>query len=1114
MKLFKLLFAVLGVLLIIKLFSIPAQAASSHITCNTDCSAPVFQDVGLDNDFFPYATSLKQCFIQNRNNLGLSCITPPLLCVPPANLDYLLPRNLITRAGLAKLAAVTHGSLHDIPHSQKTFSDVSCIEDGDGNCTDPFWYFIENLADDGLISGYIDGTFRPNTTATRGQAAKLVAEAAGISPVSTGQYFFDVTAANNTFYPWIQALAIQGALDGYDCDITVNDPTAPLYCDIQHSPWFIDGNATKIQVTKMLTVAAGITCAPFAACGQYFQDVSRVNPFYDYINLIGISHIMSGYSCGSAPAGVCVPPDNRTYFIPQNIIQRGQAAKIITNAAHLTGVLPPPPQHTFSDVPRDYVYWPYIEQAAAHGIISGYDDGTFLPGDNVLRRQFSLMIARAARYCTGSSCNCGSNICSDLWTFADVPKNDTFHDYIEAIYARGAINGYSCDPDPGNPESCGCANGNCQNRPYFRPANPLTRAQAAKITAIALVPPACVPPPQTPPPNWSCSFTNGQFVFSLDWSGNPTGLVYAELEDPNTSHNFIRDAWTGESSITFPVGTTPNYYSLHGRVTYLPANSNQEWLPSPWAPSSPVLINLTNCPPPPTTIPGPTIVVPTCIVQGHTGTDVNISWLNAFPPRTNVDIRAYTTPPPSPWPTYPDYANRVVSGLNTTAPDGFITPADTGNTQLTLDPDTLYRVRTWGQGVFSAESTFSIRECAPAITPPACFIPNDTRDIDRVNIIWHDTRASHVDMTEQIAFDPQNFYNKYVCTGTWPSCGLGTTQSTFAPTGFYAAVDVTAPPSPGTPTPLLFQPGIRYSVRTWNHIDESLVSQFGPLPECTPTPSPTPKPWTQMKNAAYQSSKPLYNTIPRNPIPFSSLTLAPGEPFFIVNNSSPVRKAGVVLAPTIALGNQNPGAKVSASGWENHVYYNYSDPIFMDFVNYVKARKQYNEIKNGDLTKLKANTINIVTTTSGSDITVARDDLPISPPLGPTDKIVVIVVGSNITIVPPSGIFNSLKRNIAILSVKDSTGGNIYIGDTTTTSDIVSEANGIFIADSIDIGTNPNLGLSISGNIITKDLKNGREWQVPFTNDRPSFFIEHNIDMYMSLLGLLSKSSYDWKQLR
>ena len=49
----------------------------------------------------------------------------------------------------------------------------------------------------------------------------------------------------------------------------------------------------------------------------------------------------------------------------------------------------------FSDVPAGHYAASAIDTCVAKGIVSGYADGTFKPGNQVTRAQFCVMIARA-----------------------------------------------------------------------------------------------------------------------------------------------------------------------------------------------------------------------------------------------------------------------------------------------------------------------------------------------------------------------------------------------------------------------------------------------------------------------------------------------------------------------------------------------------------------------------------------------------------------------------------------------------------------------------------------------------------------------------------------------
>jgi hypothetical protein len=136
-------------------------------------------------------------------------------------------------------------------------------------------------------------------------------------------------------------------------------------------------------------------------------------------------------------------------------------------AAGLNGIMHYTPA-LFSDVPPGHTFYPFIQCLGCRGIVSGYADGTFRPGNNVTRGQLSKIVANAAGYSdpiTGQ-------------TFEDVPPDSTFYVFIERLYHRGILGGYPCG-SPGEP----CVPPT--NRPYFRPQIDTTRGQVAKIACTA-----------------------------------------------------------------------------------------------------------------------------------------------------------------------------------------------------------------------------------------------------------------------------------------------------------------------------------------------------------------------------------------------------------------------------------------------------------------------------------------------------------------------------------------------------------------------------------------------------------------------------------------------------
>ena len=189
-----------------------------------------------------------------------------------------------------------------------------------------FYTNIRCLACRGIISGYIDGTFRPGNDITRGQIAKMVSNAANFHDPVTGQTYEDVPPSN-TFYEWIERLTQRGVMGGYPC----GGPNEP--CRPGNRPYFRPfNNATRGQLSKIVSNAASYF-EPVS--GQFYTDVPSTNPFYAEIMRLTNREVMSGYNCGgiNPQTGQAEPCDaqNRPYFRWANNVTRGQASKIVAN---------------------------------------------------------------------------------------------------------------------------------------------------------------------------------------------------------------------------------------------------------------------------------------------------------------------------------------------------------------------------------------------------------------------------------------------------------------------------------------------------------------------------------------------------------------------------------------------------------------------------------------------------------------------------------------------------------------------------------------------------------------------------------------------------------------
>ena len=252
-------------------------------------------------------------------------------------------------------------------------------------------------------------------------------------------------------------------------------------------------NVTLVQVPATPTPTNTPLPTPTPHAG-HFEDVPPANPFYSFIECIGSRNLISGYVCGTTPDEPCVGPEDKPYFRPANNLTRGQAAKIVALAAGYSGQ---PTTQTFADVPPAQPFYQWIEQAASHGVVSGYTCGGpgepcnppgnrpyFRPSANVTRGQLAKIVANAASF--------NDAIPATQQTFSDIPNSQPFWLYIERVAHHGVISGYTCGVAPAGP----CDN---QNRPYFLPGNNVTRGQTAKVVANAFFP-NCTPLTPSPTP--------------------------------------------------------------------------------------------------------------------------------------------------------------------------------------------------------------------------------------------------------------------------------------------------------------------------------------------------------------------------------------------------------------------------------------------------------------------------------------------------------------------------------------------------------------------------------------------------------------------------------------
>ena len=85
----------------------------------------------------------------------------------------------------------------------------------------------------------------------------------------------------------------------------------------------------------------------------------------------------------------------KTTFAPNDSLTRAQFAKIVVGSLGLA----PEYRGTFNDVAESAWYAPYVDTAAAYGIVNGVGDGKFNPDGRITVQEAAAMTARAAALC-------------------------------------------------------------------------------------------------------------------------------------------------------------------------------------------------------------------------------------------------------------------------------------------------------------------------------------------------------------------------------------------------------------------------------------------------------------------------------------------------------------------------------------------------------------------------------------------------------------------------------------------------------------------------------------------------------------------------------------------
>ncbi|MEX0269511.1 S-layer homology domain-containing protein [Leptolyngbyaceae cyanobacterium UHCC 1019] len=285
--------------------------------------------------------------------------------------------------------------------------------------------FIRGLVAKGYISGFPDGSFKPQAPITRAQYAAIIAKAFSLPAKQAVTPFVDV--ANSYWaFPFIQKANQMGFISGFpdgsfrpDQNLTRVQAIVSLigglgltgglldvlsfYSDrVQIPSYAAEKVATATQrrivvnypTVRQLEPMRDVTRGEIAAL--VYQSLVALNqapaiasPYIvnpdltaaaftdisghwatDFISALAKQNLIGGFADGS--------------FKPDIAINRAQYAALLVKAFN------PSPKRdaiAFSDIPATFWAKPFIDQAYRAGFISGFPDGSFKPDQNIPRFQ-------------------------------------------------------------------------------------------------------------------------------------------------------------------------------------------------------------------------------------------------------------------------------------------------------------------------------------------------------------------------------------------------------------------------------------------------------------------------------------------------------------------------------------------------------------------------------------------------------------------------------------------------------------------------------------------------------------------------------------------------------
>jgi hypothetical protein len=164
---------------------------------------------------------------------------------------------------------------------------------------------------------------------------------------------------------------------------------------------------------------------------RYLSDVPSDHVFYSVIDSLMRDGVINGYSDGT--------------FRPDEPVSRAEMAKFVVNALEIEKDTT---CTAFSDVSPDHVFYTPIMTLKCHGIVQGFEDGSYKPEAFVTRGQATKFLVEGLAYTFATEGEFYYSGKEEV--FSDVNSRYIFYQHIMTAYEKKILSGYedgSFQPD-------------------------------------------------------------------------------------------------------------------------------------------------------------------------------------------------------------------------------------------------------------------------------------------------------------------------------------------------------------------------------------------------------------------------------------------------------------------------------------------------------------------------------------------------------------------------------------------------------------------------------------------------------------------------------------------